>query len=345
VRSLQVVAVASGAGLALACSLFIHFDPEGQPCDGFGECLRGYACVDGGCHLTRDACGGCPAGQRCRGTGCVEDSCVNRLCPVGEACLVDSQGTRCRAVAAPDLMHACSGDGDCEPERLCLVGSVPGASGAPRTGVCVEPCVAGGTCAAGGAECHTFLFGADGGSQDLCVPPGAVLGCQTDSPCGSEGFVCAVFGHPSLQPVGLCDAPLAGGAGVGASCASAPGTAPLCASGLCIPGPAGSCGELCVGPCPSGAQCGPAELEVPPGGPSRHVSMCLPGRTHCADCSASRSACGADAPHCTYYGARQVCLSACAGPDAGAPPDCPAGTTCAVLAEGPRCVPLSGACP
>src|SRR5205814_2375922 len=175
-------------------------------------------------------------------------------------------------------------------------------------------------------------------AQELCLTPGAVLECQTDGPCSSEGFVCSVFGHPALRPIGLCDAPLPGGAAAGLACSSAPGAAPLCASSLSVPAPGGSCGERCAGACASGTQCAGAELEVPPGGPARHVPMCLAGLTRCADCSAGRAACGADAPHCTYYGARQVCLSACAAPDAGAPPDCPVGTACSVLAEGPRCV-------
>lgn len=32
-----------------ACSLLSDFDPEGQPCDAFNQCLEDYACVDGGC--------------------------------------------------------------------------------------------------------------------------------------------------------------------------------------------------------------------------------------------------------------------------------------------------------
>ena len=344
-RALQLSALAAATGLGLACSLFLHFGPEGQPCDGFDECLRGYSCVDGGCVQVQDACGGCPAGQRCRGAGCVDDICVNRLCPVGQSCEVDSEGTRCRPIPPPALMHGCGTDADCGPGRFCLVGTVPGGSGAPRTGVCVEPCGAGGACATAGASCRTFLFGVDAGAQSLCLPPGAVLECQVDGPCLSEGFVCAVFGHPSIQPIGLCDAPLPGGAGVGAACATAPGATPLCASGLCVPATGGTCGQLCNGACPGGARCAAVELEVPPGGPARHVPMCLSSLTHCAECSAGSAACGPDAPHCTYYGARQVCLSACAAPDAGAPPDCPLGTTCASLPEGPRCVPVSGACP
>ncbi len=343
-RSFQLSAAAAAAGLGFACSLFLQFDPRGQPCDGFDECLRGYACVDGGCVAASDPCGGCPAGQRCRGAGCVDDVCANRLCPVGQACQQDGEGTRCRPIPPPELMHACGSDADCGPGRLCLVGTVPSPSGAPRTGACVELCGAGGACATAGATCRTFLFGLDAGAQGLCVPQGAVLECQVDAPCLPEGFACAVFGHPSLQPVGLCDAPAAGGAGPGQACATAPGAAPLCASGLCVPEPSGTCGQLCNGTCAGGGRCAAVELEVPPGGPARHVPMCLSGLTHCADCSAASAACGPDAPHCTYYGARQVCLSACAL-DAGAPPDCPVGTTCAALPEGPRCVPLSGACP
>jgi hypothetical protein len=334
-RSLQLAVLASACGFA--CSLFLHFEPEGQPCDGFGECLHGYACVDGGCLRVPDACGGCPAGQRCRGAGCIEDTCANRLCPVGQTCELDSQGTRCRAIPPPALLHGCASDADCETGRLCLIGSVPSAGGAPRTGVCVEPCAPGGTCASSSATCRTFQFASDAGSRSLCLPTGAVLECQTDGPCLNEGFVCAVFGHPALDPIGLCDAPLPGGAAKGLSC----GPTTLCASGLCA---GGTCGELCTGTCSGGAQCASAELEVPAGGPARHVPMCLPALTHCASCSAGTSACGADAPHCTYYGARQVCLSSCAAPDAGTQ-DCPVGTTCAVLPEGPRCVPLSGACP
>ncbi|HEY8210051.1 MAG TPA: hypothetical protein VIG99_21345 [Myxococcaceae bacterium] len=344
-RLLPLAAVAATTALGFACSLFLHFDPEGQPCDAYGECLRGYTCVDGACHQVTDACGGCREGERCRGTGCVEDTCLNRLCPVGQDCIIDSQGTRCRTVAPPALLHACAGDGDCEAGRLCLVGSVPGENGAPRTGVCVEPCDPSGGCATADAGCHAFSFGLDAGPQGLCLPPIAVLECQSDAPCGSEGFICAVFGHPSLPPIGLCDAPLPGGAAAGAACSGVPGPAPLCASGLCVPAAGGTCGELCAGTCASGATCAGAELEVPPGGPARHVPMCLSGLTHCGDCSAGPTACGPDAPHCTYYGARQVCLSACAGPDAGIAPDCPVGTACAVLAEGPRCVPRSGSCP
>ena len=195
-RPLPLAVFAATTACGFACSLFLHFDPEGQPCDAYGECLRGYACVDGACHQATDACGGCPEGERCRGTGCVEDICLNRLCPVGQDCIVDGQGTRCRTVAPPALLHACAGDGDCEAGRLCVVGSVPGENGAPRTGVCVEPCDSDGGCATAGAGCHTFSFGLDAGAQGLCLPPIAVLECQSDAPCGSEGFVCAVFGHP-----------------------------------------------------------------------------------------------------------------------------------------------------
>ena len=280
-RSLQLTAIAGTAAFGFACSLFLHFDPEGQPCDSYGECLHGYACMDGGCHRFTDACGGCLEGQRCRGTACVEDTCVNRLCPVGQVCITDSQGTRCRSVAPPALMHACAGDGDCEPGRLCLVGTVLSKSGAPRTGICVEACDPSGIvpCVTTSAACHAFFFGLDAGSQGLCLPPAAVLECQSDAPCASEGFVCAVFGHPSLSPIGLCDAPLPGGAAAGAACSGSPMPGPLCASGLCAPASGGTCGVLCAGTCAPANVCALAELEVPPGGPARHVPMCL-ARAH-----------------------------------------------------------------
>lgn len=334
----------AAAAAVPACSLLIGFNPEGQPCDGWEECARGFSCVDGRCLRDdgQDGCGGCADGQRCRGGACVEDLCANRICPVGQGCVDSVDGTRCRPVAPPRLLHACGADTGCEAGRLCLVGSVPSASGAPRTGVCVEPCTPGGGCLSPDGRCQQFALGLDAGPVELCVPDQAVLGCETDDPCLPEGLVCAVFGHPSLPPLGLCDAPLDGGAAPGDGCDQGP-----CASGLCLA--AGSaqatCGRLCsTDPCSGGERCALAELAVPPGGPSRLIPVCLSGTTFCADCSASPAACGPDAPRCVFYGGRPVCLAGCT-PDGGAAPVCPPGTRCEVQPAGPHCVPLSGTCP
>jgi hypothetical protein len=329
---------------ASACSLLIGFNSEGQPCDGWDECARGFQCVGGRCLRDDrpDDCGGCEASQRCRGGQCVQDVCQNRLCPVGQGCVEEVDGTRCRPVAPPALLHPCAADDGCGPGRLCLVGSVPSAGGAPRTGVCVERCTAAGDCASPGARCQRLGLGLDAGGVELCLPDGAALGCETDEPCRPEGFLCAVFGHASLPPVGLCDAPLDGGQAAGGACGER-----LCASGLCLPQASAqpACARLCAAdPCAGGERCALAELPVPPGGPFRMVPVCQASATHCADCSASAAACGPDAPRCTFYGGRPVCLAGCT-PDGGVEPECPFGTHCVVQPAGPRCVPVSGTCP
>jgi outer membrane protein OmpA-like peptidoglycan-associated protein len=109
------MAAAAAAVAAPACSLLIGFNPEGQPCDGWQECARGFACVGGRCLRATgpDGCGGCDAGRRCRGGSCVEDVCRNRICPVGQGCVEGPDGTRCRPVEPPALLHACGADDGC----------------------------------------------------------------------------------------------------------------------------------------------------------------------------------------------------------------------------------------
>ena len=60
---LLLLALASGA-----CTLGLDFEEEGRACDAQGQCLEGYACVEGACE--RDAtldCAACDGGVGCPG--------------------------------------------------------------------------------------------------------------------------------------------------------------------------------------------------------------------------------------------------------------------------------------
>jgi hypothetical protein len=176
----------------------------------------------------------------------------------------------------------------------------------------------------------------------VCLVPDAVRTCSTPAACGS--LTCTVFAHPALGSARLCDAPLAGGAAAGEVCGPA-GTPPACANGLCVgrqeASGEGTCGVPCEeGSCQEGTTCLPVELPV--AGGVRHLPMCVPGPTHCADCTDSPAACGADAPHCSTLGDKLRCLAACS-PEAGVEA-CPSGRSCQQVGESFRCVPSTGVC-
>ncbi len=257
---------------------------------------------------------------------------------------------------APALGMACEVDSDCAvggAGRVCLKGSVPTSSGFLRTGTCVEPCGPGGTCS-GGATCRIFPLGLDAGMARLCATDGLLHACAGEADCHAQGLTCAVFDHPAIGPLSVCDGPLEDGGVAADTCVrggAARDAGTLCANGLCVPEISGAapprCTEVCSQSCGLGESCQLVEYGVAAGFPVRQIPMCIPALTACLDCGAGGQACGADAPRCTGLDAGRYCLAACTpgSADAGSSLECAPGFACQALAEGSRCVPLSGACP
>lgn len=329
--------------LSCACTLLLHWDEEGLPCDSAGRCTVNHTCIAGRCVMVD---GG--------------SSCGSRICPVGYSCDADA-GVGCSPLISPALGHICNDDSNClasGTNRVCLKGAVqsPTSGGVPRTGICVELCGAGDRCMTGNTKCTSFSLGLDAGSAKLCITPRLLVPCVNDDACREQGLVCTLYDHPQLGPISVCDQPLAEGAQVGGPCVlntQTSGGGQLCGNGLCVPrvpegAAAARCGELCDrSTCTGGATCRLAEISVSVPGTIRQVPMCQLGTGICKDCSLNPAICGADAPRCTTYGATKRCLPSCT-PDAGTStvPACPPGYRCEVLGGiGARCTPTSGACP
>lgn len=344
----------AGAG---ACSLILNFDPEGQPCDGHGRCLPGYACQAGACKkvsVPNDPCGGCPLGQRCdRATvACVPDSCVLHRCPAGTACVEQSGVTSCETVAPPALGSSCTDDASCGAGRVCWRTSVQSdlGGGALGPGVCVEPCPVSGGCLTTGAVCRTFAVPLRSTPVTACLPQNVLSACASDSACADDGLVCTIFDHPLLGAATLCDAPRATGAAVGEACAVTQGSAgdALCKNGLCVPRtfePSQSprCSQVCnETSCPSGQQCVLTEFQLL--GAVRQMPLCVASPALCGACPSGPVDCAPDAPRCSTIAGSKRCLPACTG-DAGPSSACPSGFACAAIDGGARCVPVSGTCP
>ncbi|MGA9523157.1 MAG: hypothetical protein WBV82_16945, partial [Myxococcaceae bacterium] len=236
-----------GALVMSACSLLLDFDPEGQPCGEFEECLEGYSCVDGECRsgsVPIFDCSACPSGGCLPGRDeCVPNTCAFKVCPAGERCEdVAAAGPICRPIPVTELGAKCLGDADCAFDggsRLCLRGAVQdeASGGALREGVCVEPCLDDG-CSTAGALCRNFALGLDAGVTKLCLPMETLTPCAVDAECERGGAVCTVFDHPDAGALTACDRPLEAGAPVGDACvaSTAGGVAgSLCTNGLCIP--------------------------------------------------------------------------------------------------------------
>jgi hypothetical protein len=356
------------AALALSsagCSLLLNFDPEGQPCDNSGGCLKDYGCgADKRCHKGVDggsqAC--LPGERRSVVTGkCVPNTCQFRHCGVGSFCSDDAGIPSCRDFVQPNLGHVCVDDGQCALEgtnRVCYRGAVQinNYGGALRTGACVETCDGTNACLTPGAVKKTYALGADGGSSCLCVPEGVFTPCATNDGCRDDGLVCTVFDHPAIGPSTFCDSP-GSGSEIGQACVLNPALSDggsagaLCKNGLCVPralgeGEQGVCGELCdvragASTCTGGKPCALAEFSVV--SVIHHVPLCVSQPSRCANCTLDGGTCAIDAPHCTSLQNELRCLSACSA-DAGAFAACPGSLVCALTDAGYRCTPPAGAC-
>lgn len=338
--------VLAAAALASACSLFLNFDPSGQPCNAQGQCISGYQCVAQKCELGEP----CPTGSvPGPSSSCLPVHCDGTACAVGLMC-VENDGGAASCLPATDrsqLGFGCGQDTDCPSNRVCMRGTLAAdaTSLAPRPGICVEPCAAGSICSGvEHAACRTFQLAFASGTASFCVPQPFAKGCLNSGECSAGGQVCTLFDNPSLGPVGFCDASLTGGAPAGQSCDGARGAlGGICASGLCLPAPVGQCRSLCAqaADCPAGV-CTPGEY-VGPLGTLRHIPICVGAASVCTDCTAQgNGACGPDAPHCVARATAHRCLSACT-PDAGQAAPCAAGFSCAAVAAGFNfCVPVGG---
>jgi hypothetical protein len=331
------LAVAALGALFCACSLVLNFEPGGQPCGPGDYCTPGYVCQNGRCRQAPP----CPSGQVANpATGlCTPAGCGSVICAAGQSCVNDGgpMVPTCVGVSNPALLgYPCESDVTCGAGGMCLLSSVqnPG-SGQPRGGICVRGCSAASVGASCGdpenTACQALAAPLDAGSVLLCLPPNRFTPCWSDADCGGRGLVCALFDHPSLGPVGMCDVPLTGGAVAGEHCAQTPvdGGLPLCGNGLCLAsGAAPSCTLLCSdsSQCLDSYTCALVEVQSV-GNVYRHVPGCIAAATACTPCSGSGtgSTCGSDAPHCD-----SECRTACSV-NAGQVPSCPNGKICLLV--------------
>lgn len=249
---------------------------------------------------------------------------------------------RCQTIPAGALGEACVDDSSCglATGRRCFKGAVPKPSGSRRTAVCLEVTTLDGGCSTSGATVGEFGLALDAGAVFLCTTPGLLTTCSRNEQC-KGGQVCTLFDNEKVGPIGVCDDPLAGGAGADEACVVQPSSSgKLCETGLCRPPaplPNSTCGALCErGSCPSGRQC--ALVEFGHVGVIRHVPMCVPQVTATCQACSDASPCGADMPHCEPVGVKSVCLAACTAGTKSFP-DCPPGFVCRSLSSGDRCLP------
>jgi hypothetical protein len=313
-RRMPFAAVVVAWGTA-GCSLWLSFNPSGQPCDAQGQCLAGYVCVQG----------------KCESVDAGPPSCQNTKCPVGSYCALQGGNLVCAAVPAGSTGALCipSVAATCGNGLTCWQAAAPAPDGGAQ-GVCVSGC--GGGCAQG-QTCQAFSLALDAGTLSLCLPQDLLWSCASDSDCAGSGLVCTVFDAPGLGAATICASPVPGGAAAGQTCDGGG-----CADGLCW---VGSCRQTCnVDTCPGGQSCALAEYAGPGG--TRFVAICQSAATYCQACGVTVT-CGADAPECTLLpsGLESACLADCAS--AGAGVQCPPGTTCDTGSN--RCFPSSGACP
>jgi hypothetical protein len=342
------------ASLATGCSLWLNFDPEGQPCGPGNACLAGYGCTPQ--HLCSrsydagpaDSCGGCPQGQRCLpfSKKCVPDDCANKKCPVGYACQQDGGTPSCVGVQASQIGSSCFDTAQCTAPLVCWLGPILVRQPAltQQAGACVLPCNAIGACPAdAGLTCQAFPLGLGTGGANLCLPPDLLWPCANDAQCADDGLVCTTYDEPSVGAGNICDGPAPGGASPGSACSPNDGGL-LCANGLCLAHlpPAGAearCGELCdTNTCRAGEICHVVELDL---SDRRFVPMCLSTFSACASCAAGSDAgpCGPDAPVCSVLDGGLFCFADCA--DGGQV--CPSNSACDLASH--LCLPVAGTCP
>lgn len=272
-----------------SCSLLTTFDPESQPCDALGDCLAGYACVEGLCRALDSGAGACaPAcasGEQCVRGACYATQCGALSCGTGAVCLEGAcQPAACAGVGC-DAASLCV-VGTCEPRQCGAASCSPGQ--ACRNGACVDVACTGVTCAAGlqcrqgacvGCAASETRCG-DGrdddcdGKLDCADSDCAAQACDDGDVC-TEGETCASGacqrGGPKrcATPPSACQSPQGTcEAGTGRClypdlndatiCGS---TAALrCCSGVCVDltrdtGSCGGCGTTCA----QGQACQPLE--------------------------------------------------------------------------------------
>jgi hypothetical protein len=324
------------------------YDPEasiGDECTSDGECTEGGLCrvpAEGwpggsctifGCDFENN---NCPSGSECVVTGrfpsCVDDCATSADCRTGYSCYptlgfadrltcqptfdADSLGAACSQRRDPCLGGFCLREADYGfPDSYCIaLGCDPDGTptGCPGDGACFETAGGTGVCFEGCTttmDCRTGYTCRPSDSSDPESPLGCLPGCESDSECANDEFVCNTG-------TGLCGEPFVPG-NLGEPCSDADD----CVGGTCLTEgdegwPAGTCvyagcrlsGTGMMATCPTGGVC----TDDGAGDPTLGVCVdsCVVGGTTCRpgyacvaiDPSGAEPTAGACRPACTSDG-------------------------------------------